>query len=154
MKAGHSVVATTRWADNLDYLRMLGATGVVVDVYNAPHLAAVLNAAKPDLILQQLTDLSDFDTDANARLLRAGTANLIAAAESVGVGRVIVQSDASAYAAGEGLAREDDPIEAGSAVADMENLLGHVSRACVLRYGVLYGPGTWFAPGGRTANAV
>ena len=30
IEAGHSVVATTRWTDNVDYLGRLGATGTVV----------------------------------------------------------------------------------------------------------------------------
>jgi nucleoside-diphosphate-sugar epimerase len=104
--------------------------------------------------VHQLTDFSDFDAEANARLLRAGTANLVAAAEGVGVDRIIVQSDASAYAPGHGLAVEDDPIDTGSAVAIMERHVSRALRATVLRYGTLYGPGTWYAPGGRTANAV
>lgn len=154
ISAGHSVVATTRWRDNVDYLRRLGSTGVAVDVYNAPHLTAVVRDAAPELILHQLTDFSDFDSDANARLLRAGTANLVAAAESVGVDRIIVQSDAAAYGPGDGPAVEDDMIEEGSAVAAMEDLVCRAAHATVLRYGVLYGPRTWYAPGGRTANAV
>lgn len=154
VQAGHSVVATTRWPANLEYLRRLGATGVAVDVYDAPHLATVLRAARPDLVVHQLTDFGDFDSEANARLLRAGTANLVAAAESAGVERIIAQSDASAYAPGLGPAVEDDPIRDGSAVAAMESLVTRASYATVLRYGILYGPRTWYEPGGRTANAV
>ena len=77
IQAGHSVVARTRWEANLGYLRRPGATGVVVDAYNAPHLVEAMRAAEPELIFHQLTDFSDFDIDANARLLRAGTANLV-----------------------------------------------------------------------------
>lgn len=152
--AGHDVVATTRRTENLGLLRERGAHGVVVDVYDAPHLAAVVREAGPDLVLHELTDLSDYDTDANARLRRDGTANLVAAAEAAGVERMMVQSIAWAYASGAGPAVEDDPLEPGSAVEAMENLVCRMPHATVLRYGLFYGPGTWYAPGARMANAV
>ncbi|MFD0021572.1 NAD-dependent epimerase/dehydratase family protein [Streptomyces sp. NPDC058382] len=153
-KAGHEVVATTRRAENLGYLRERGAEGVVADVYDAPHLAAVVKEARPGLVLHQLTDLGDFDTEANARLRRAGTANLVAAAKAADVGRMMVQSIAWAYTAGDTPATEDDPIEPDSAVAAMEDSVRRMPRATVLRYGMLYGPSTWYAPGARMANAV
>lgn len=152
--AGHDVHATTRRTENLDYLHDLGAHGVVVDVYDAPHLTAVVTAAAPDLVLHELTDLSDFDTDANARLRRAGTANLVAAAQAARVGRMMVQSVAWMYEDGNAPAVEDDPIQPGSAIARMESLVSGLPHATMLRYGMLYGPGTWYAPGARMANAV
>ncbi|RII20495.1 UDP-glucose 4-epimerase [Streptomyces sp. YIM 130001] len=154
-EAGHHVTATTRRAENVAHLRERGAAeGVVVDVFDAPRLAAVVHEAAPDLVLHELTDLGDFDTDANARIRRAGTANLVAAAEAAGVGRMMVQSIAWAYVPGEAPAVEDDPIEPGSAIEAMEDLVRRMPRATVLRYGMLYGPGTWYAPGARMAEAV
>lgn len=152
--AGHDVVATTRRAENLDLLRARGASGVVVDVYDATRLAAVVADAAPDLVVHQLTDLGEYDRDANARLRRTGTANLVAAAQAAGVDRMMVQSIAWAYAEGDAPAVEDDPIEPGSAADIMEGLVRRVRHATVLRYGMLYGPGTWYAPGGRIAGAV
>lgn len=152
--AGHHVVATSRRAENLDFLDQRGAQGVVVDVYDARSLDGVVVDAAPDLVLHQLTDLSDYDTDANARLRRVGTANLVAAAEAAGVDRMFVQSIAWAYQGGDTPAAEDDPIESGSAVEEMENLVRRMRHATVLRYGMLYGPGTWYAPGARMAGAV
>lgn len=153
-EAGHDVVATTRRAENLEHLRERGAHGVVVDVYDAPLLAAVVDEAAPDLVLHELTDLSDYDTEANARLRQVGTANLVAAAQAAGVGRMIVQSIAWAYVDGDAPAVEDDAIEPGSPVATMEGLVRRMPHATVLRYGMLYGPGTWYAPGARIADAV
>jgi nucleoside-diphosphate-sugar epimerase len=159
--AGHHVVATTRRPERLESLRAAsnhdgtgGAEGVLVDVYDAQHLIDVVRAAEPDLIIHQLTDLSEYDTEANARLRRTGTSNLVAAAEAAGVDRMIVQSIAWAYRPRDGLSVEDDPIEAGSAVETMENLVGSLTHHIVLRYGMLYGPTTWYAPGGRMAEAV
>ncbi|WP_406149573.1 NAD-dependent epimerase/dehydratase family protein [Streptomyces sp. NBC_01012] len=153
-EAGHDVVATTRRTEKLDRLREGGARGVVVDVYDAPRLAAVVHEARPDLVLHQLTDLGDFDTEANARLRRVGTANLVAAAQAADVGRMMVQSIAWAYVPGDAPAVEDDPVEPDSAVAAMEGSVRRMPHATVLRYGMLYGPGTWYAPGERVAGAV
>ncbi|HVX42272.1 MAG TPA: NAD(P)-dependent oxidoreductase [Mycobacteriales bacterium] len=152
--SGHEVVATTRRPENLEALQRAGARGVVADVYDAPHLAAVVKDAAPDLVLHQLTDLSEYDTDANARLRREGTANLVAAAQAAGVGRIIVQSIAWAYRAGDTPAVEDDPLEPGSAVEVMEQLVRQIPQATMLRYGMFYGPTTWYAPGGRIARLV
>ncbi|HXT94586.1 MAG TPA: NAD(P)-dependent oxidoreductase [Trebonia sp.] len=152
--AGHEVVATTRHPERLGYLRQQGARGAVVDAYDAPRLAGVLAEAAPDLVLHELTDLSNFDTEANARLRRAGTANLVTAAQAAGVDRMMVQSITWAYQDGDSPAVEDDPIVPGSAVAEMEDLACRITHATMLRYGMLYGPGTWYAPGARVANAV
>lgn len=152
--AGHDVVATTRRADKLAQLAELGARGVVVDVYDADRVASAVKDAAPDLILDELTDLSEYDTDANARLRREGTANIVAAAQATGVERMIVQSIAWIFPDGEAPATEDDPIVSGTAVDEMEQLTRTLPHASVLRYGMLYGPGTWYAPGGRIADAV
>ena len=152
--AGHEVVATTYHTERLGYLRQRGAQGVVVDVYDAPRLAAVLAEAAPDLVLHELTDMSDFNTEANVRLRRAGTANLVAAAQAAGVDRMMVQSISRAYQDGDAPVVGDDPIVPGSAVAEMEELAGRITHATMLRYGMLYGLGTWYAPGARVANVV
>lgn len=152
--AGHQVTATTRRAENLDRLGDLGADPVVVDVYDADRLASVVADAAPDLVLHELTDLGDYDVDANSRIRRAGTANLVAAAQAAGVDRMFVQSIAWAYVDGDGLAVEDEPVQPGSAVETMEDLVRRMRHTTVLRYGMLYGPGTWYAPGGRVADAV
>lgn len=152
--AGHQVTATTRRVTSADHLHTLGADPVVVDVYDAPRLTAAVAGAAPDLILHELTDLSDFDTDANARLRREGTANLVGAAQAAHVARMIAQSIAWAYVDGDRPAVEDDPLQPDSAVRAMEDLVRRMPRSTVLRYGMLYGPGTWYAPGGRMANAV
>jgi nucleoside-diphosphate-sugar epimerase len=152
--AGHDVVASTRRPENVQFIEDRGARGVVVDVYDAPHIADVMCGAAPDLIIHQLTDLSDFDLEANARLRRAGTANLVAAARQAGVERMIAQSIAWAYVPGETVADESVPLVENTAVAVMEERLRGMPRTTVLRYGRFYGPGTWYAEGGRIANAA
>ncbi|MEV0843812.1 NAD(P)H-binding protein [Actinocatenispora sera] len=126
--AGHEVTATTRHADRFDRLRGLGATPVQVDVYDAARLTAVVAEAAPELVMHELTDLSDFDTDANARLRREGTANLVAAALAAGVQRMTVQSITWAYRDGDAPAVEDDPLQPDSAIETMEDLVCRLPR--------------------------
>ena len=152
--AGHEITATTRRAERTERLTQLGASPAVVDVYDAEGLAETVKQAKPDVILHELTDLSDYDTDANARLRREGTANLIAAAEAAGVSRIIVQSIAWIFPVGAAPATEEDPIIPDTAVDVMERLARKLPHATVLRYGMLYGPDTWYARGGRIAQSV
>ena len=152
--AGHTVTATTRREENAQRLRDLGAVPAIVDVYDADRLAQAVADAAPDAIIHQLTDLSDYDTDANARLRRVGTANLVAAARAAGVERMLVQSIAWAFVPGDEPAAAETPVQPGSAVEEMESLVLSLPHGTVLRYGMLYGPGTWYAPGGRIAEAV
>ena len=154
VSAGHEVTATTRRTASLSRIRDRGARGVVVDVYDELRLTSVVAEAAADLVMHQLTDLSDADIDANARLRRTGTANLVAAARAAGVQRMMVQSIAWAYEEGPAPATGEDPLRSGSSIEAMEQLVGRLPHATMLRYGMLYGPGTWYASSGRTARAV
>ena len=154
LNAGHHVTATTRKPASTGLLEQLGAVPVVMDVYDVAGTAAAVQEAAPDIILHELTDLGDYDTEANARLRREGTASLVAAAQAAGVQRIMVQSIAWAYQPGQQAAAEEEPVAPGSAVETMEALAGQLPQATVLRYGMLYGPGTWYAAGGRIAEAV
>ena len=152
--AGHEVTATTRRAERAERLSRLGARPAVVDVYDADALTEAVKQAKPDVILHELTDLSDYDIDANSRLRREGTANLVAAAEEASVPRILVQSITWIFPDSATPATEDDPIVPGTAVDVMEQLAGRLPHSTILRYGMLYGPDTWYARGGRNADAV
>jgi nucleoside-diphosphate-sugar epimerase len=88
----------------------------------------------------------------NARIRIEGTRNLVAAAKAAGARRFIVQSVAFAYAAGREPYVETDPLNVAEgprvvtvrAAADMEQqVLASGMEPVVLRYGLLYGPGTW-----------
>ena len=107
--AGHAVTGTSRSGEKASALEVLGARGVVVDVYDARALLKAMSAAHPDVVIHQLTDLpqsldagrpSNFE--GNARLRIEGTKNLMAAASVVGARRVIAQSIAFIYADGPG----------------------------------------------------
>ena len=157
--AGHEVTGTTRSADKADALRALGAEPVVVDVFDAAALARAVAAAAPDVVIHQLTDLAfapgspqyQEGLARNARLRIEGTRNLVAAAKAAGVGRMIAQSIAFIYAAGEGARVESDPLapaegamaETITGVAALEQAVLALPEGIVLRFGFFYGPGTW-----------
>ncbi|MET0278901.1 MAG: NAD(P)-dependent oxidoreductase [Pseudorhodoplanes sp.] len=153
-RAGHDVVGTTRSQTKAAALQALGAVPAVVDVYDATKLKLAVFAAQPDVIMHQLTDLPQvIDPDtlqaalaANAKLRIEGTRNLVDAAVALGVRRMIAQSIAFAYAPGEGALSEVHPINpAQVGVIALEDAVTKTQGldGVILRYGRLYGPGTW-----------
>jgi nucleoside-diphosphate-sugar epimerase len=161
-KAGHDVVGTTRSESNAVALRTLGVTPAIVDVYDARAVLKAMATAQPDVLVHQLTDLPDVIDpatwpamlEANARLRREGTRNLINACEVLKVKRVVAQSIAWIYAPGMKPYREGDALDLNGQGIDRNTMDGVVALedavtktpgvdGLVLRYGRLYGPGTW-----------
>ena len=152
LRAGHSVVGTTRTTAKASELRARGVEPVVVDVYDAAALTRAVGAARPDMVIHQLTDLpKDLNPDAmvegrvrNARIRQEGTRNLVSAALAAGARRLISQSIAWIYAPGPEPHAETDPITDQSGVMKLEELTLRTPalEGLVLRYGQLYGPGT------------
>jgi nucleoside-diphosphate-sugar epimerase len=156
---GHDVVGLTRRASA--QVEALGATAVVGDVYDTAGLAEVVRAARPDVVLHQLTDLGAGDRAANARVRTAGTRTLVDAALAAGVRRIVAQSISWAYEPGAAPATEDTPLDLAAAperlgtvegVASLEAAVAELPEWVVLRYGTLYGPGTWYEPGALMAR--
>ena len=154
--AGHSVTGTTRSRGGVTLLRGLGAAAVVADVLEPEAIREAVAASGPDAVIHQATDLSaGFGIErlrATARIRTTGTRNVIAAMRAESVPRLIAQSAAWLYAGGREPHVEADPLGAvgdGEAVtlegiAQLERLvLGTPGvEGTVLRYGLLYGPGT------------
>jgi nucleoside-diphosphate-sugar epimerase len=158
---GHRVFAMTRRPERSGDLWAAGAMPVVVDVFDAKTLSLVLRAVKPDAVLHQLTDLATMREPGkleqaltrNAELRKTGTANLVAAALSSGVERMVAQSIGWVYQTGEEPHQEEDPLDLGAhgirgvtvdGVAALEHAVLETPgvQGCVLRYGQIYGPGT------------
>src|SRR5229473_859590 len=148
VRAGHQVTGTTRSAETGRELARAGVTPAVLDIFDPQAVtAAVCDAARITASYGR-----------NARIRTEGTRNLIAAAQAAGprpagARRFIVQSIAFAYAAGGEPHPETDPLNLADparavtvkGAADMEQqvLAAAGIEAIVLRYGLLYGPGTW-----------
>jgi nucleoside-diphosphate-sugar epimerase len=157
---GHQVTGITRNAQTARALEAAGLIAVVVDVFQANALRRVVMNARPEIVIHQLTDLPHAFDEAelaaslprNVRIRVEGTRNLIAAAQAASVRRFIVQSIAFGYASGVEPYAETDPLNLadGPRVGTMrgatnmeEQVLASGMQAIVLRYGLLYGPGTW-----------
>jgi nucleoside-diphosphate-sugar epimerase len=163
LNAGHQVTGISRSATGADRLRRQGASAVGVDVFDERGLAEAMAAAAPDAVMHQLTDLSHADSEATDRLRAEGTRNLVDAAKSAGVTRMVAQSLSWAYAPGESPADETVPLDVEAdgprrtmvdGTRSLEETVGEMDTAVLLRYGILYGPGTWYEPGGAVAAAL
>jgi hypothetical protein len=119
--SGHAVTGTTRSPTRAVDVRASGATPLVVDIFDAMRLADAVAAARPEVIVHQLTDLPDrLDPRAasdvsirNARIRDEGTRNLVAAAVRADARRLVAQSIAWLYA-GPPPHRENDPLDTGA----------------------------------------
>jgi nucleoside-diphosphate-sugar epimerase len=162
--AGYEVTGTTRSAERAASISATGAQVAVVDVLDDPALTAVVMACRPDVVIHQVTDLAtkpaeSLTTDQlarNAHLRAAGTRNLVEAAVAAGAHRVIAQSIAWLFIPGSEPHTEEETIvpadpnaidDTRRGVIELERLVTADSRieGVVLRYGRLYGPGTWTA---------
>lgn len=166
--ARHKVAATTRSADKSAMLESLGATAVVVDALDQGAVMAAVKAFRPDAVMNQLTSLPQRYNPRRMgpwyavtnRLRVEGTKILLAAAAEVGARRFIQQSIAFAYKnAGPPVLDEDAPLwidcpepfgGAVRATAEGERLATSAEgiTGVALRYGQLYGPGTYLGAGG------
>ena len=111
---GHQVTATTTGPAKLGLLAELGADGVVMDGLDAASVGEAVAAARPDVIVHQMTAISPVHAGKpdikhmdkwfapTIRLRTEGTDHLLAAAEATGVSHFVAQS----YAAGTGWAKE------------------------------------------------
>jgi nucleoside-diphosphate-sugar epimerase len=137
--AGHTVAGMTHSPQKTQMLSELGAQPVVCDVFDAEALTRSVTAFVPDVVLHQLTDLPDRAadipqfTDRNNRMLVQGTRNLLAAAAAAHAGRVIAQSISWEL-----------PGESGRAAYAEHERAVLEAGGVVIRYGQLYGPGTYY----------
>ena len=161
--AGHSVVGTTRTPAKAAIIRRMGAEPAVADGLDAAAIRAAVIAAKPDIIIDQMTDLAavtdirHFDRAfaTTNRLRTQGTDFLLAAAREAGVRRFIAQSFCGwTYGrGGESIKTEadaldpDPPEELRHTLQAIQHLEDAVTGSAtpegiVLRYGSFYGPDT------------
>ncbi len=163
LAAGHEVTGTTRHADKTDFIAVTGAKPLIMNALERGSVFSALQSAQPDVVIHQLTDLAGRDFAANSRLRSEGGRNLVDAARACGVDRLIAQSIAWVCCAGDRPATEDDPLDLDApdprgqtvkAVKALEDAVAELPGGVVLRYGLLYGPGTWYARDGLTTEQL
>jgi nucleoside-diphosphate-sugar epimerase len=172
---GHQVVATARTAEKAAALKAAGAMPTEVDGLDRDGVLRAVQAARPDVVVHQMTALADVTSFKNLdaslaltnRLRTEGTDHLLAAARAAGAQRFVAQSFTGWPNAREGgrVKTEDDPLDAHPAPTMVQTLdairtledtvVGASDLAGIaLRYGGFYGPGTSLGPGGFFVEAV
>ncbi|MEX0137275.1 NAD(P)-dependent oxidoreductase [Bacillus nitratireducens] len=163
IKEGYTVFAMIRNESQVEAIKKVGAIPVKADVFNRYAVFSVLEETNPDVVIHQLTSLSSWDFEDNAKIRIEGTRNLVDAAKNVGVKKIIAQSISWAYEPGDTLASETDPLDFSApmprqatinGIAKLEETAFELSEVVILRYGTLYGPGTWYTENGLIANQV
>ena len=176
--AGHEVTGMTRSVQRADLVRELGAEPAVADALDPDAVGAAISAAGPEVILHELTALSEsldlrhFERDfaQTNRLRTEGTDILLSAARAAGTRRFVAQSYAGwpTERRGGPVKSEDDPFDQHPPAAVRTSLeaSAYLERAVtgaapiqglVLRYGGFYGPGTSLRldpPGGEHVEAI
>ena len=144
----------------------------MLDPLDAAAVREAVLAARPDVVVHQLTALSGLKFGRNFdkafamtnRLRTEGTDHLLAAAREAGVTRLVWQSYAGWPYAREGEAVKgedapldpDPPADVRESLAAIRHLEAVVTEAggTVLRYGGFYGPGTSLDEGGEHAELL
>jgi nucleoside-diphosphate-sugar epimerase len=129
-------------------------------------------AAAPEVVIHELTALPDSvaklrkGSELTNRLRREGARYLVDAAVAAGARRVIAESIAFLYEpAGPAVVDEEAPVwrHAGEPFGSMLGALKELEQTVlgtagiegiVLRYGALYGPGTWYSRDGDMTKQV
>ena len=156
---------TTRSQSRTGVIRDDGGKPIVVDALDRDALIEAVVAAKPDVVIHELTNIPQHLNprkfadafEATDRLRTEGTRNLIDAASAAGADPPIAQSIAFAYGLDGNpgkLKTEEDPLigsgapkefrRSALAIDEMEGAILDAGGT-VLRYGYWYGPGTGYA---------
>lgn len=163
VERGYEVTGMTRTPAKRELLRRLGARPVVADGLDPEAIGRAISEAEPEVVVHQMTALSDLrgmrnfeHTFAdNARLRAEGTDILLSASHAAGVRRFVAQAFAGFLLGANGAAvlSETDALDADPPAPFRRVLQAdrHLEAAVigaswtegiVLRYGGFYGPGT------------
>jgi hypothetical protein len=139
------------------------AEALIGDPLDAASVRAGVARVRPNAVINELTALPRHCTPAemkaaaesDTRVRREGKVNLLAVMREAGVRRYVLQSSGFWYAPGPGLADDSSlqAVDTSPGVAagartyvELESTDFRVSEVdrVAMRYGFLYGPGTWF----------
>lgn len=160
---GHEVVATARSSARLAEIRAWGASPVVMDGLDQASVMAAVTAARPEVIVHQMTALAalsslrHFDREfaLTNRLRTEGTRYLVDAAVKTEVRRLVAQGFTGWTNERDGPPVKDEtsPLDPDpprtmrqslDAIAELEKTVTSAAKVegVVLRYGQFYGPGS------------
>ena len=160
---GHDVTATARSSSKLAEIRAWGANAVVMDGLDHASVRAAVTAARPEVIVHQMTalstvtDLRHFDRKfaLTNRLRTEGAHYLLDAAAEAGARRLVAQGFTgwTNERGGPPVKDETSPLDPHppksmrqslDAIAELEKSVTTASgvEGLVLRYGNFYGPGS------------
>jgi nucleoside-diphosphate-sugar epimerase len=175
VERGHEVTGMTKTPSKASDLEELGARAAIADALDAEEVAAAVAKAEPEVIVHQLTAISDIGGMRNLdrvfettnRLRREGTDHLLAAGKAIGVQRFVAQSFAAWLyeRVGGPVKTEDDPLDPNPprTVRETYEAIRYVEDAVTgadwtagiaLRYGGFYGPGTSIWTGGEHLEPI
>jgi nucleoside-diphosphate-sugar epimerase len=176
VQQGHEVTALCRNETSAQRVRAFGAAPAIGDAFDFDRLDAAIAQARPEVVIHQLTSLSrspvnlkHFDRGfAVTNLLRTRVLDrMLDAARTAGARHFIAQSFCGWPQARTGarVKTEADPLDAHpypafraslAAIKHLEEVVPAAQdiEGVVLRYGVLYGPGTQFWLDGEFARLV
>lgn len=163
LQAGHEVIGMTRKEEQKQIIEQTGAKAIVANVFDREQMMDMLTDIQPDVVIHQLTSLSEGSSVENARIRVEGTWNLVDAAKQAKVPKMIAQSIAWAYEPGATPATEETALDIDApmprhttinGIVALEEAVKEIPEYVILRYGTLYGPATWYDKTGATAEKV
>ncbi|MBU8589883.1 NAD(P)-dependent oxidoreductase [Priestia megaterium] len=163
VREGHEVFAMTKDRKSDEFLKGIGVTPVRADALDNNAVLAAFQKVQPEVVIHQLTSLGSVNLEDNAKIRIIGTRNLVDASKAVGTKKIIVQSLAFTYEPGSTPATEDVPLDFEApnprkinvdGVAALESAATELPEYVILRYGLLYGSGTWYDKEGMIGQEV
>lgn len=166
LAAGHQVTALARTPERARALEAQGVEVALADALDEAGVREAVVTARPEVLIHQLTALPHRlnprkyaeAVEPTSRLREQTAPYFLAAAREAGVRRVIFQSISFMVApqgppvVDETAPLSDDPITKATATMERYVTSAEALEGIVLRYGFLYGPGTWYAPDGFMAE--
>ncbi|WP_323708561.1 NAD-dependent epimerase/dehydratase family protein [Mammaliicoccus sciuri] len=157
IEEGYEVAGLTTSEKGKEKLDNAGVKAYIGNILEYDTIEKSIGDFKPDIIMNEITDLKQVDMSANTKVRIDGTRNLVEAAIKHDVPHIRSQSIAFVYEAGDTLATEETSLDYDASgdrkitvdgVEGLEKESARLNKYVILRYGLLYGPGTWYGKDG------
>lgn len=161
IEEGYEVAGLTTSEKGKEKLDNAGVKAYIGNILEYDTIEKSIGDFKPDIIMNEITDLKQVDMSANTKVRIEGTRNLVEAAIKHDIPHIQSQSIAFVYEAGDTLATEETSLDYDASgdrkitvdgVEGLEKESARLNKHVILRYGLLYGPGTWYGKDGMIYN--